>query len=207
MSDTPPPIDNPTEAKRLRDIRLLGIIIMTMSGLVAFLCGMCTLSFLSGTGGAGNVGDFYGLIALVIGGFPTAVGIAGFIAGLALYRSGGPQWAKDDPRWIARRQRLGVAVTVFAIAATAAIIALWNFGGQILFAAAGFGIARWMFLHVDPADRETALRHHIIGGGLLAGVAVIGLWLRDAAMLFEGVGFAIALWLYRFGGMEWLKSR
>ena len=206
MSDMPPPVDNPAEAKRLRESRLLGMIIMTMSGLVAGLCGLCTLSFLSGTGGAGNVGDFYGLIALVIGGFPTAVGIAGFIAGLALYRSGGPQWAKDDPRWIARRrrQRLVVAVPVFAIAA---ITALWNFGGQILFAAAGFGIARWMFLDVDPADREIALRHQLIGGGLLAGVAVFGLWLRDAAMLFEGVGFLPALWLYRLGGMEWLKSR
>ncbi len=201
MTGTPPPADNLAEAKRQRESRLLGMIIMTMSGLVAGLCGLCTLAFTSQSTGSGQgLGDFIALIALVIGGVPTAVGVAGFVAGLTLYRSGGPQWAKDDPRWIARRRRrLAIAVPVFAIAA---IIALWNFGGQILFGAAGFGIPRWMFLRVDPADRETALRHQLIGGGLLAGVAVFGLWLRDAAMLFEGVGFALALWLYRFGGRE-----
>lgn len=38
MTDVPPPLD-PADVKRRRNSRLLGMIVMTMSGLIAGLCG------------------------------------------------------------------------------------------------------------------------------------------------------------------------
>ena len=204
MTDLPPPLD-PAVAKRGRESRLLGLIIMTMSGLVAGLCGLCTLAFVGGMGGAGSVGDFYNLIALVLGGVPTAVGIAGFVAGLTLYRSGGG--GGDLARWIdpktAEGRHTQARLALGIVSVIAVLQALARFQGEILFGIIAFFIGRWM-IAVDDAPPEPRARRRRICGVALAALAVVALMAGEASFPLGAVGFLLAIWVYRGGGREWL---
>ena len=204
MTDLPPPLD-PADAKRRRDNRLLGMIIMSLSGLVAGLFGLCTLAFVGGTGGAGSVGDFYSLIALVIGGVPTAVGIAGFVAGLTLYRSGGG--GGELARWIdpktaeGRHAQARLALGIVSVIAVLQVLA--RFQGEVVFGVTAYFIGRWM-IAVDDAPPEPRTRRRRICGIALAAVAVVALMVGEASFPLGAVGLLLAIWVYRGGGRDWL---
>jgi hypothetical protein len=75
--------------------RFLGGLLMAGGGLIALLCGLCSLVFLgvmvsSPGGGAGALGAFLTALFVVglIGGIPTAVGVILFVIGLRIFREG-----------------------------------------------------------------------------------------------------------------------
>jgi hypothetical protein len=83
------------ERARLAGKRFLGGLLMAGGGLIALLCGLCSLGMLgvmvaSPGSGANAVGAFLGglLMVGVIGGVPTAVGVTLFIIGLRMHREG-----------------------------------------------------------------------------------------------------------------------
>jgi hypothetical protein len=63
--------------------RFFGHVLMAVGGLIALLCGGCTVVFLGMAAQTGNVATFatLGTAALVIGGLPTAVGVGLFVLG------------------------------------------------------------------------------------------------------------------------------
>jgi hypothetical protein len=72
--------------------RLFGWLLIAIGGLIATLCGLCTLAFVfigvassaqSSGGGAGLVG-----LALIVGGIPIALGVGLIFLGRWLLRSG-----------------------------------------------------------------------------------------------------------------------
>ncbi len=142
----------------------------------------CTLAFVSGKGGAGSVGDFYNLIALVLGSVPTAVGIAGFVAGLTLYRSGGG--GNQLARWIypktAERRHAQARMTLGIVSVIVVLQVLARFQGEVLFGVAAFFIGRWM-LGVDHAPPERRARRRRICGIALAVVAALALLIGEAS--------------------------
>lgn len=204
MTDLPPSLDA-ADVKRRRESRLLGMIVMTMSGMVAGLCGLCTLAFVGGTGGSGSVGDFYALIALVLGGVPTAVGVAGFVAGLTLYRSGGG--GGELARWIDPKTAEGrhsQALLALGILTVIAFLqALARFHGEVLFGIIAFFIGRWM-IAVDDAPPEPRARRRRICGVALTALGVVALMTGVASFPLGAVGFLLAIWVYRAGGRDWL---
>jgi len=70
------------ESERMAGKRFLA------GGLLALLCGLCTLAFgASAIGGGGAVASSL-LTVLIIGGVPTAAGVTLFCIGLGIYREG-----------------------------------------------------------------------------------------------------------------------
>ena len=203
MTDLPPSFD-PPDVKRRRESRVLGMIVMTMSGMVAGLCGLCTLAFVGGTGGSGSAGDFYGLIALVLGGIPTAVGIAGFVAGLTLYRSGG---GAGDLSWINPKTAEGrhtQALLALGILTVIALLqAVSRFKGEVLFGVVAFFIGRWMN-GVDAAAPDLRASRRRICGIALTALGVVALMTGEASFALGAVGLLLAIWVYRGGGRDWL---
>ena len=80
------------ERARMARKRLLGMILMTVGGLMALLCGLCTLAFgfviltVPDGGAVGTLSSL--LIPLIVGGLPTAVGGILFWIGRGMYREG-----------------------------------------------------------------------------------------------------------------------
>jgi len=73
--------------------RFLGWILVAMGGLVALLCGLCTL-VTAGIGVLTPSGWMLALYALILGGLPTAGGVALVMVGRRLIRGPRP---KPDP--------------------------------------------------------------------------------------------------------------
>ena len=69
----------------------LGALLMGVGGLIAALCGLCTVTFVAnGLGGPrGEIftGADVAVMALFIGGIPTLVGVLMFLGGRALRRA------------------------------------------------------------------------------------------------------------------------
>jgi hypothetical protein len=84
------------EAARRAGMRFLGMVLMAAGGLIAFLCGLCTVvsmvvvTYLSSSSDVMRQAAPW-LGPLVLGGVPTAVGVAMFWAGSRLYRQTRPQ--------------------------------------------------------------------------------------------------------------------
>ncbi|HET6971377.1 MAG TPA: hypothetical protein VFH92_09650 [Phenylobacterium sp.] len=74
--------------------RFFGGLLMVVGGLMMGLCGLCTAVFLVASvfdGGGGRElggGGELAIMALVIGGIPTAIGVGLFVAGRSLLRTG-----------------------------------------------------------------------------------------------------------------------
>ncbi len=88
MMQTPP---ESVEAynRRMAGKRFLGCLLMATGGMVALLCGLCTI-WVGATmfsPGQGDLGAAL-LIPLVIGGVPAAGGVALFVVGLQMFREG-----------------------------------------------------------------------------------------------------------------------
>ena len=67
--------------------KFFAVLLITVGGLIAGLCGLCTLVFAtSDMGGRSGIGPM-APIALVIGGIPTAIGVGLIFLGRAMYRS------------------------------------------------------------------------------------------------------------------------
>ena len=67
--------------------RFIGAALMAIGGLIAGLCGLCTVGFLiAGVSSPG--GDGLIPLALVIGGIPTAIGVLLFVAGRGMRELG-----------------------------------------------------------------------------------------------------------------------
>jgi len=82
--------DNPAEARRRAGKRLLGGLLMAGGGMIALLCGLCTVVVMLPVLQAPGPGLEYSLIlAVILGGFPTLVGVVLFWIGLRLWREGG----------------------------------------------------------------------------------------------------------------------
>jgi len=86
MTQTPPAEDDETHAKRMAGKRFLGGLLMAVGGLIALLCGMCTLVFLNNSWASEALIAL--LASLVLGGIPSAVGVALFLLGRSIYRDG-----------------------------------------------------------------------------------------------------------------------
>ena len=69
--------------------RLIGAILVLVGGLMALLCGTCTLAFIKPANGLT-------VFALVIGGTPTAVGVGMLIAGVRLILNVQPKRMNKD---------------------------------------------------------------------------------------------------------------
>ncbi len=67
--------------------RLFGALLMTVGGLIAGLCGLCSLGVLASTGG--DPGGMFPVI-LLFGGPPIAVGVLIFNAGRKMWRGKPP---------------------------------------------------------------------------------------------------------------------
>jgi hypothetical protein len=70
--------------------RFMGAAIMAIGLLVALLCGTCTAYFTFGALGSQGNQTFVILLALLLGGTPTVIGVAMFRFGLNLYRGNSP---------------------------------------------------------------------------------------------------------------------
>ena len=101
MTDpSPPASDDKAEADRMAGKRFLGMLLMAGGGLVALLCGLCTLGFGAISVSQGGRGLISGLLVLlVVGGVPTAAGVLVFVLGRSIYREG------RAPRQDAARER------------------------------------------------------------------------------------------------------
>ncbi len=73
MSWTP---KSPAERDRKDRDRFPGLVLMAIGGMVAALCGSCTIATIKNLG----------VVSLVIGGVPTALGAWLFLAGLRMFR-------------------------------------------------------------------------------------------------------------------------
>jgi hypothetical protein len=87
MSEAPPK-DRPVQA-------FFGSALMAVGALMGGLCGLCTAVFvIGGIFGGGGGGEFGGgemvVMALVIGGLPTLIGVGLFFGGRALWRDAQP---------------------------------------------------------------------------------------------------------------------
>lgn len=93
MSQNPIERAQQAHARHLAEKRLVGGLMIVAGGVVALLCGMCTLGLAGGTvvqafqeSSPGPLEDLV-LFALV-GGLPTAGGVAFFLTGRRIYREG-----------------------------------------------------------------------------------------------------------------------
>lgn len=86
MSFTPPPGGSDDHAVA----RAFGALLMAVGGLIAGLCGLCSAAVLV-FAASQSLGDFaqFGLMALVIGGIPGAVGVGLFVWGRSLRKQKG----------------------------------------------------------------------------------------------------------------------
>jgi|GEM_PF-5017491 len=71
-------------ARRMAGKRLLGGLLMGAGGIVAFLCGLCTLFFSIRL----DKSPALLILPLILGGAPAVLGIVMFVAGLSLFRNG-----------------------------------------------------------------------------------------------------------------------
>jgi hypothetical protein len=88
-----PPESDRAHAQRMAGKRLLGGLLMAGGGMIALLCGLCTLVISASmvTGPISNHQPVYLttlLVPLIIGGVPTAVGVVIFLIGLSIFREG-----------------------------------------------------------------------------------------------------------------------
>ena len=89
MSTTPSAPDDQGQEARNAGKRILGLVLMAGGGMVALLCGLCTLGFGYLMVAQSNGPEMDGLIIpLIIGGVPTGIGILVFWIGLSVYRDG-----------------------------------------------------------------------------------------------------------------------
>lgn len=90
MTDpSPPSPSDKAEADRMAGKRFLGLLLMAGGGMVALLCGLCTLAFGALAVSQGGRGFISGLaLLLVVGGVPTAAGVLVFVIGRSIYREG-----------------------------------------------------------------------------------------------------------------------
>ncbi len=68
-------------------VRLFGAFLMAVGGLMAALCGLCSLAFVMGTVASGTGLDAMGgmlVLVLVLGGLPVGLGLLIFYAGRRL---------------------------------------------------------------------------------------------------------------------------
>jgi len=81
----PPPVEPANDGSPAG--RFVGCLVTVLGGLMMTLCGLCTAFFL--TMGLTTHGTDYGItmLSLVIGGIPTLVGIAIFVAGILILRA------------------------------------------------------------------------------------------------------------------------
>jgi len=70
--------------------RFIGAAIMAVGLLIALLCGTCTAYFTFGALGSQGSQMFIILLALLLGGTPTVIGVVMFRYGLNLYRGKSP---------------------------------------------------------------------------------------------------------------------
>jgi hypothetical protein len=73
--------------------RFVGMLLMSAGGLLALLCGLCTLvlsiGFIASPGTVQSAANLtFLLIPLIVGGVPTAIGVMLFWIGLGMYREG-----------------------------------------------------------------------------------------------------------------------
>ena len=84
------PAPTPDETERLARMahkRLTGALLMAGGGLIALLCGLCTLAVtLTGISRPGDLAP----LALIFGGAPTGVGVVLFFIGRRMYREASP---------------------------------------------------------------------------------------------------------------------
>jgi len=62
-----------------------GYVLVAVGGLMTALCGLCTATFMVAAVVPGGDTSFF-VMALVIGGIPTGIGVALFVAGRAVLR-------------------------------------------------------------------------------------------------------------------------
>ncbi len=74
----------------------VGGAMMAIGGLVAVLCGLCTATFMVAAMVPGGDKGFF-VMALVIGGIPTAIGVGLFVAGRAILRAPTPPPSDPPP--------------------------------------------------------------------------------------------------------------
>jgi hypothetical protein len=83
----PPPKEHPVQA-------FFGAALMAVGALMGGLCGLCTAVFVIGGLFSGGGAEFGGagmvVMALVIGGLPTLIGVGLFFGGRALWRDAQP---------------------------------------------------------------------------------------------------------------------
>jgi len=82
--------DERAEQRRAAGKRLLGGLLMAGGGMIALLCGACTLAFsFMFLGQSTSASEFGGIVLpLIIGGIPTGVGVVVFLIGLSVYKDG-----------------------------------------------------------------------------------------------------------------------
>lgn len=73
---------------------------MAVGGLIATLCGLCTMTFLVGVGSVFVTGRIEAILSIlatvgILGGLPIGLGVALFMGGLAKYRQPQRPWTKD----------------------------------------------------------------------------------------------------------------
>ena len=69
--------------------RLLGGLLMAVGGMIALLCGLCTLGFgYLMVAQPGDGGLTLLIIPLIVGGTPTGLGVVVFLIGRSIYREG-----------------------------------------------------------------------------------------------------------------------
>ncbi|MFI4976569.1 MAG: hypothetical protein ACHP84_18700 [Caulobacterales bacterium] len=79
-------LDEQARAERLASARIS----MTIGGLMAVLCGSCTVVVIGNDLASRYPSSGLDVIALIVGGFPAAVGGFLFLAGLRTYRQSRP---------------------------------------------------------------------------------------------------------------------